>query len=110
MKIQLTNEATRKIQDKIGTQKGHLKLKYDTEGCGCVVSGIPTLWFVHHPVEGEDIKIETNTLSIFVEKSKMVFLDEELKIDFSSQSNTFQLKSSGQIINGRMNFLMFPGE
>jgi uncharacterized protein YqkB len=110
MKIELTNEATKKIKDKIGTQNGQLKLKYDTEGCGCVVSGIPTLWFVQHPVEDEDIKIETNSFPILVEKSKMVFLDEELKIDFSSQSNTFQLKSPGQIINGRMNFLMFPRE
>ncbi|NMH68734.1 iron-sulfur cluster biosynthesis family protein [Bacillus sp. RO3] len=109
MKIQLTNEATKKIQDKIEGQSGHLKLKYDTEGCGCVVSGIPTLWFVHQPDEGDDMTIETNSYPILVEKSKMVFLDEELKIDFSSQSNTFQLKSPGQIINGRMNFRMFPG-
>ncbi|MGM0852969.1 MAG: iron-sulfur cluster biosynthesis family protein [Bacillota bacterium] len=110
MKIELTNEATKKIQDKIGTKNGHLKLKYDTEGCGCVVSGIPTLWFVHEPEKGEDITIETNSYPILVEKSKVVFLDEDLKIDFSSQSNTFQLKSPGQIINGRMSFLLFPGE
>ncbi|MCA1058237.1 iron-sulfur cluster biosynthesis family protein [Rossellomorea aquimaris] len=112
MKIQLTNEATRKIQDKMNIENkpGYLKLKYDTEGCGCVVSGIPTLWFVSHPVEGEDVQIETNSYPILVEKSKMVFLDEELKIDFSPQSNTFQLKSPGQIINGRMSFVMFPGE
>ncbi|MGG1628648.1 iron-sulfur cluster biosynthesis family protein [Rossellomorea sp. NRS-1567] len=110
MKIELTNEATKKIQGKIDNQTGYLKLKYDTEGCGCVVSGIPTLWFVHEPEEGEDITIETNSYPILVEKSKVVFLDEDLKIDFSSQSNTFQLKSPGQIINGRMNFLMFPGE
>ncbi len=110
MNIELTNQATKKIQDKIENKQGHLKLKYDTEGCGCVVSGIPTLWFINHPVEGEDIMIETNSYPILVEKSKMVFLDEDLKIDFSSQSNTFQLKSPGQIINGRMNFLLFPGE
>ncbi|MBW3113412.1 MULTISPECIES: iron-sulfur cluster biosynthesis family protein [Bacillaceae] len=110
MKIELTNEAIRKIQDKIENEKGHLKLKYDTEGCGCVVSGIPTLWFVEHPADGEDIEVETNSYPILVEKSKMVFLDEELKIDFSQESNTFQLKSPGQIINGRMSFLMFPRE
>ncbi len=55
MKIELTNEAIRKIQDKIENEKGHLKLKYDTEGCGCVVSGIPTLWFFYLPADGDDI-------------------------------------------------------
>jgi uncharacterized protein YqkB len=54
------------------------------------------------------VTVETNSLPILVEKSKTVFLDEELKIDFSSSSNTFQLKSPGQIINGRMNFILFP--
>ncbi|BCB04623.1 iron-sulfur cluster biosynthesis family protein [Bacillus sp. KH172YL63] len=110
MKIQLTKEAVQKIDDTIENQQGHLKLKYDTEGCGCVVSGIPALWFVKQPVEGEDIEIETNSYPILVEKSKMVFLDDELKIDFSSQSNTFQLKSPGQIINGRMSLRLFPEE
>ena len=110
MKIEITNEAMQKIIDKIDHQEGYLKLKYDTEGCGCVVSGIPTLWYVRTPDEGEDIEIETNSYPILVEKSKTVFLDEELKIDFSTASNTFQLKSPGQIINGRMNFVLFPSE
>jgi uncharacterized protein YqkB len=110
MKIQLTDEAAEKINDKIAGQKGFLKLKYDIEGCGCVVSGIPTLWYVTKPDEIEDVTVETNSLPILVEKSKTVFLDEELKIDFSSNSNTFQLKSPGQILNGRMNFILFPEE
>ncbi len=108
VKIEITNEASQKLEDKIGNQQGYLKLKYDTEGCGCVVSGIPTLWYVNKPEEGEDFQVETNLRPILIEKSKMVFLDEELKIDFSPASNTFQLKSPGQIINGRMSFVLFP--
>ncbi|MEW4325210.1 iron-sulfur cluster biosynthesis family protein [Rossellomorea marisflavi] len=108
MKIEWTEKASEIINQKISGREGHLKLKYDIEGCGCVVSGIPTLWYVHEPVEGEDLVIETNDGPILVEKSKMVFLDEQLKIDFSPSSNTFQLKSPGQIINGRMNFVLFP--
>ncbi|MCA1054726.1 iron-sulfur cluster biosynthesis family protein [Rossellomorea aquimaris] len=108
MKIQFTDAATQKINDKIAGKEGYLKLKYDTEGCGCVVSGIPTLWYVTEPDGTDDVTVETNRFPILVEKSKTVFLDEELKIDFSTSSNTFQLKSPGQIINGRMNFLLYP--
>jgi uncharacterized protein YqkB len=110
MKIQLTDAAAEKITEKISGKKGYLKLKYDIDGCGCVVSGIPTLWYVSEPDEIDDVTIETNHFPILVEKSKTVFLDEDLKIDFSTTSNTFQLKSPGQILNGRMNFILYPGE
>ncbi|MEI5907091.1 iron-sulfur cluster biosynthesis family protein [Bacillus spongiae] len=105
MKITLTNVAQDKINEKIADQTGLLKLKYETEGCGCVVSGVPTLWLVDEKDEGEDVVIETNQMPILVEKSKMVFLDENLTIDFSETSNTFMLKTPGQILNGRMGFI-----
>ncbi|KSU64137.1 heme biosynthesis protein HemY [[Bacillus] enclensis] len=110
MKIQLTEAAAEKINEKTAGRRGHLKLKYDIDGCGCVVSGVPTLWYVSEPDEIDDVAVETNHFPILVEKSKTVFLDEELKIDFSTASNTFQLKSPGQILNGRMNFILYPGE
>jgi uncharacterized protein YqkB len=110
MNIQLTDAAAEKITEKTAGQIGHLKLKYDIDGCGCVVSGVPTLWYVSEPDEIDDVTVETNHFPILVEKSKTVFLDEELKIDFSTASNTFQLKSPGQILNGRMNFILYPGE
>ncbi|XXM74095.1 iron-sulfur cluster biosynthesis family protein [Lysinibacillus sphaericus] len=110
MNIQLTDAAAEKIHEKTAGQRGRLKLKYDIDGCGCVVSGVPTLWYVSEPDEIDDVTVETDHFPILVEKSKMVFLDEELKIDFSTASNTFQLKSPGQILNGRMNFVLYPGE
>ncbi|TDL34669.1 iron-sulfur cluster biosynthesis family protein [Jeotgalibacillus sp. S-D1] len=103
MQITITDAAAEKIREKIQNQHGYLKLKYDTEGTGCVMNGVPILWHVNEPVEG-DIKIETNQMPILVEKSKMVFYDKEIKIDYSNQSGMFQLKSPGQTINGRMSF------
>jgi uncharacterized protein YqkB len=82
-----------------------LKLKYETEGCGCVVSGVPTLWWVNELDEEEDTAVETNHHMVYVEKTKVVFLDEDLKIDFSQVANTFQLKSVGQYLNPRMAFV-----
>ncbi|MFE8702579.1 iron-sulfur cluster biosynthesis family protein [Cytobacillus sp. FJAT-54145] len=104
MNITLTEVAGKKIQEKIQNQQGFLKLKYDTEGCGCVVSGVTSLWFVNE-LDEDDREIQTNMVPVYVEKSKEVFLDDELKIDFSASSNCFQLKSPNQYLNPRMSFI-----
>ncbi|AJD91367.1 hypothetical protein JMA_20500 [Jeotgalibacillus malaysiensis] len=103
MEIEITKAASEKIAEKIKSDTGYLKLKYDTEGTGCVLNGVPILWYVE-AAEEEDKLIETNDRPILVETSKTVFYDKKLKIDFSESARTFQLKSPGQTINGRMNF------
>ncbi len=104
MEITVTERAAKKIEEKTGKQKGFLKLKYDTEGCGCVVSGVTSLWLVNE-IDEDDRAIETSIGSIYVEKSKEVFLNENLKIDFSQSSNSFQLKSPNEFLNPRMSFV-----
>lgn len=104
MEITVTDIAAKKIEEKKGQQKGFLKLKYDTEGCGCVVSGVTSLWLVDE-IDEDDRDIQTNIGPIYVERSKEVFLNENLKIDFSPNANTFQLKSPSEYINPRMSFL-----
>ncbi|MDZ5712078.1 iron-sulfur cluster biosynthesis family protein [Jeotgalibacillus haloalkalitolerans] len=103
MKIEITKTAAEKIAEKIPAESGYLKLKYDTEGTGCVLNGVPILWYVEK-AEEEDQLIETNDRPILVETSKKVFYDKVLKIDYSESARTFQLKSPGQMINGRMSF------
>ncbi|RIW33591.1 iron-sulfur cluster biosynthesis family protein [Bacillus salacetis] len=105
MNITITEEAQEILKAKIGSKKGHLKIKYETEGCGCVMSGIPVLEYVEQ-IGHDDIEIDTGSIPVLVEKSKQVFYDKNLKIDFSPSSKMFQLKSPGQILNGRMNFFI----
>ncbi|WP_227395219.1 iron-sulfur cluster biosynthesis family protein [Jeotgalibacillus aurantiacus] len=100
MKITITGPASEKITEKL-PEKGFLKLKYDTEGTGCVMNGVPILWHVEEPEEDDQL-IETNDRPILIEKSKEVFYDKELTIDYSASAGMFQLKSPGQTINGRM--------
>ncbi|UII54734.1 iron-sulfur cluster biosynthesis family protein [Cytobacillus spongiae] len=104
MEIRITEAAYEKLQEKIAAEKGYLKLKYDTEGCGCVVSGVTALWFVNE-LEEDDMEVKTDQMSIYIEKSKQVFLDESMTIDFRPQSNCFQLKSPNQYLNPRMSFV-----
>jgi len=103
MKITITDHAAEKInQYRIG-KDGWLKLKYDTEDCGCVMCGVSNLWLVHE-LESDDYEIKTNNGSIYIEKSKEVFLDDTLTIDFNEQAYCFQLKSPNQYLNPRMSF------
>jgi uncharacterized protein YqkB len=105
MEITITKDALEVLKKRIGDTEGFLKIRYDTEGCGCAVSGIPVLEYVEKKGDG-DIEITTDSMPVLVEKSKQVFYDNIMKIDFSSSSNTFQLKSPAQILNGRMNFFI----
>lgn len=104
MEINITETAAQKITEKKGEQRGYLKLKYETEGCGCVLSGVTSLWLVNK-IDEDDRAIETSIGHIYVEKSKEVFLNDQLIIDFSISSNSFQLKSPNEYLNPRMSFL-----
>ncbi|AIM15523.1 MULTISPECIES: iron-sulfur cluster biosynthesis family protein [Neobacillus] len=105
MEITITKEAVQKLNEKINGRKGYLKLIYDTEGCGCAVSGVAALWFTGE-VDNNEEAIETNDRTVYIEKSKMVFFDEQMKIDFSPSTNSFQLKSPQQILNARMSLII----
>ncbi|OXS77541.1 iron-sulfur cluster biosynthesis family protein [Domibacillus enclensis] len=104
MNITITPAAAEKIHALKNRENGLLKLKWDTEGNGCVLNGVPTLWYVDEADADHDVLLETNDMSILVEKPKMVFYDEEVKIDYSREAGMFQLKSPNQILNGRMAF------
>jgi uncharacterized protein YqkB len=105
MEITITEIAAEKINAKIAGREGYLKLKYDTDGCGCAVNGVIAMWFVAK-LNDDDFAIETNDRTIYLEKSKAVFFDEQMKIDFSTSTNCFQLKSPGQILNGHMSLVI----
>ncbi|GLB58090.1 iron-sulfur cluster biosynthesis family protein [Cytobacillus sp. NCCP-133] len=103
MEITVTEKAAEKLSERTAGKDGFLKLKYDIDGCGCVVSGVAALWLVDE-LDEDDREIKINAGSIYVEKSKEVFLDETLTIGFSEKANCFQLKSPNQYLNPRMSF------
>ena len=103
MHITFTEKALNQLKG-FNIKNGYLKLRYETDGCGCVVSGVNALWLVDQPDDG-DITIETNAHPVLVEESKQVFLDDQLTIDFSDRTKMFLLKSPNQILTPRMSFL-----
>ncbi|MFC7371158.1 iron-sulfur cluster biosynthesis family protein [Fictibacillus iocasae] len=103
MKIEWSNEAKQKAVSWLEGKKGVLKLQYDTEGCGCLVSGIAALWLVDGPGEN-DVLAESADPAIYYDKTTSVFFDEALLIGLNS-SGTFMLKSKSQILNPRMKMM-----
>lgn len=105
MEINITETALQKIIERTSESRGYLKLKYDTDGCGCAVNGVAVLSMEQDLDEGE-IAIKTNGIPIYIQKSKAVFFDDKMTIDFSKAVNCFQLKSTSEILNGRMSLLI----
>ncbi|TYR82509.1 iron-sulfur cluster biosynthesis family protein [Priestia megaterium] len=105
MNITFTNKAIEKVRGKHQADSPFfLKLKYDTDGCGCVVSGVTSLWIVDEK-ESDDIAIETNIGSVYVERTKQVFMDENMTVDYNESAHSFMLKCPSQILNPRMAFI-----
>ncbi|WP_026694744.1 iron-sulfur cluster biosynthesis family protein [Peribacillus kribbensis] len=108
MQVEWTRNAKTQLQKRIEGKRGFLKLKYDTEGCGCVVSGVTALWLEKEAVPEEE-EVQTNAGPLYVETSKKIFLDEVLKIDFIEETHSFRLSSDNEILNARLSFRDYTG-
>lgn len=103
MKMKITETAAGKLEEKISGNEGYLKLKYDIDGCGCAVNGVAVLW-LESVLDQSETEIKTNAIPVFIEKSKEVFFDEEMTLDYSAAAGCFQLKSPSEYLNPRMSF------
>lgn len=97
MELVIMEEAARQLKT-IMQRKQILKLFYDTEGCGCGVSGIPMVKIADKPGE-KDIKIDCSShgISVYIHEKEKMFFDEAMTITF--QNGVFRLKSPNEILN-----------
>lgn len=103
MKIIWEEASIRKIKELIGDKEGYLKFIYDTEDCGCD-DGVSTLWYIKEP-EGDEAEVETNGGPLLIDKDKLIYLEEEMRISYEEDGrNTFRLTSPAGIINPYMRF------
>ncbi len=103
MEITFTEDAIQQLNSVLQPTK-KLKLMYDTEGCGCVVSGVSALWQIEKP-NSQDEEVQTNHVPIWIDRTKLVFFEEKMTIDFLPKYWCYQLKSPNQILNPRMSFV-----
>ncbi len=105
MKITITPEAQERLRQHQSTEtKGDFVLVYDSDGCGCAVSGVAQLWLVH-PLDEEDKPADSRGIDIYYKPRQAVFFDEQMTIDYNAALKSFKLSSNGQIFNARMNVI-----
>ncbi|MBB3110395.1 uncharacterized protein YqkB [Paenibacillus phyllosphaerae] len=86
-----------------GTGK-ELRLLYDTEGCGCVMNGVPTLQLIDTSFFG-DKQGTGDPYAVWYEPNYEVFFEDYLKIDFNAARNAFILKSDNQTYTTNLRLL-----
>lgn len=102
MHITFTALAAEQITKRLGRQPGEVKLVFDSEGCGCSVSGVPTLWIVNQAGD-KDLRADGTPFGLLYEQKHEIFFEDRMSLDY--QSSGFVLKSSGQIYNAHMRLI-----
>ncbi|MBU9722446.1 MULTISPECIES: iron-sulfur cluster biosynthesis family protein [Bacillaceae] len=106
MQVTITEKAIQALKNKSNTiTDNYLFLKYDIDGCGCVVSGVSLLKEKESIDQGEaEADMEGNSpIQVTYEKQYDWVYDEKLTVDYH-ESGTFQLKSPNQMLNPRMRY------
>lgn len=109
VKLTITPLAAERIEQNMNGKDLMVKLKYETEGNGCVMCGVPKLELIEkRELDQDEIRFDSNMMPVIMEKSKLIFFDDELKIDFTKEYQTFRLSSPAQILNARMACSVIP--
>ncbi|GIP32566.1 iron-sulfur cluster biosynthesis family protein [Paenibacillus sp. J2TS4] len=106
MRIEVRDAAERAIINRLGGSGFTLKLVYDSEGCGCAVSGVPQIWVID-PIEpsADNPAAALSPVLILYEKRQEVFFEEQMRLDYDTEKKAFQLKSDQQIYNAGITLL-----
>lgn len=104
MNITFSDTAKQRLTPLVEQNNTLLKLVFDTEGCGCSVNGVPTLWLVNE-ANAEDVPAETNTIPLIYKAKDEIFFEENMKIDFQEGNKSYILKSNNQIYNAGMSLV-----
>ena len=102
--IELTGEARARLETSIDPMTA-IQLVYDTEGCGCAVSGVPQLWLIERKKTDGMLKAGDETLPIYIEPHHTVFFEPHLKLSYHSSADRFHLTSDQQIYHYGMKLI-----
>jgi len=101
MRIDVTPEAAAVLAATPGVGR-RLRLVYDTEGCGCAVSGVPDLQAADEPAPG-DLEAETDgPFAIGYDPRREVFFEDRLVIDRAPDGEGLMLRGAGQIYTSHL--------
>ncbi|CAH1195162.1 hypothetical protein PAECIP111893_00627 [Paenibacillus plantiphilus] len=101
MHFTFTDTAVEQLSAMLKDGNRSLRLKYDTEGCGCVVSGVPALELIQSP-DDDDKQAEGSPYAVWYEPRFAVFFEPRLRIDYNAERYSFSLKSDNQIYTNNL--------
>lgn len=104
MNITFTDTATQRLTPYMEQNNTLLKLVFDTEGCGCSVNGVPTLWLVS-TANIDDVSAVTAAFPLIYKAKDEIFFEDTMKIDFHEGKGSYILKSNNQIYNAGMSLV-----
>ncbi len=96
MHLAFSDSAAKRLAPLLKDGGKHLKLLHDTEGCGCVVSGVPALQLIDEP-SVDDRLAQGEPFSFYYEPRHEVYYEPSMRIDFHADKQAFSLKSDSQI-------------
>lgn len=101
MHITFTESAVRRLAPLLEDGARKLKFLHDTEGCGCVMSGVPALRLVSEATV-DDKEAQGDPFPFLFEPRHEVFYEPHMKIDYRESAGAFSLKSDNQTYTSLM--------
>jgi len=108
LRIELTEEARHRLLAIMQAENKAIQLAYDISGCGCAVSGVPSLWLIHPTAQHSLTNAGDEQLPIFYDKQQAVFFEPTMKLGFNVEKNGFRLSSNNQIYRTAMSVTQPP--
>ena len=104
MIIQFSEQAVARLEPHLKNGDKQLKLLYDTEGCGCVVSGVPALQLIDQPGDHDRLG-DGSPIAFWHEPRFEVFFEPKMRVDYNPERGQFILKSDSQIYTNRLQLI-----
>ncbi|MGZ7446131.1 iron-sulfur cluster biosynthesis family protein [Paenibacillus sp. TH7-28] len=104
MKVTLNPAAKKLISASLGETPGMLRIVYDTENCGCGMSGVPALQLVSKPGD-YDIPMENEVYPFWIDRMQAVFFEEELTLSGEETTGTFRLDGKSQFYKSNIRLI-----
>lgn len=104
MHIIFSKAAIDRITPYLDNRELKLKFLHDTEGCGCVVSGVPALQLINEPTVDDRLG-QGEPFVYYYEPRHEIYYEPQMKIDYNAETGSFSLKSDSQIYTHHLRFL-----
>ncbi|MBM7569753.1 iron-sulfur cluster biosynthesis family protein [Aquibacillus albus] len=96
MELSITAQAKEIINQWKEPHHHYLLLHYDTDDCGCGVSGLPTIRLVEK-IDNTYYSVENDDFNVMIHHQQSIFFADKIKLHY--KGNGFRLSSPEGILN-----------